>query len=133
MTKAQAAQKALDRWVDVLALGHWDIELEVVDARYVEATTDSIDYGAVGKVDRHFPSLTATVTVAGQQRAQEIADTIRHELLHLVACELTVLAYALANTQGEEARHASKCQIDTAEEHAVRTLERAFDRLEVPA
>jgi len=133
MTKAQAAQKALDRWVNILALGHWEIDLVLVDAEYVDADANSADFGVIGKVDRHFPSLSATVTVASKQPAQDIAETIRHELLHLVMTELGVVAYALANYRGDEGRHAAKEDIAIAEEHAVRTLERAYDRLGVPA
>ena len=127
MTKEQRAQKALDRWVGVLRLGHWDIEVVLEDGDFINVAMSDPDYGAVGRVDRHFASLTATVYVAGRRTGREIVDTIRHELLHVLVTELGCVAYDLAGTQGDEARALAKRQIDTAEEHVVRTLERAFE------
>ena len=129
MTKRERAQKAFDKWVRVLRLAHWEIELILEDVAYVEADNVSPDCGAVGKVDRYFSALSATITVAGQQAAEDIEATILHECLHIVVTELGSLAYGLANTQGEETRHAAKAHIDTAEEHVVRILERAFDEV----
>lgn len=130
MTKKQAAQRALDKWIEILRLGHWDIDLVLEDAKFVNVNAGNPDYGAVGTVDRHFPSLVATVFVAGQISAKEIAGTVKHELLHVVATPLVSLAYELAETPGTEAQAAAKFRIGIAEEHIVRTLERAFDRLE---
>lgn len=117
-----AAEKALRKWLDVLALHAWEVMLIEVDAERLGGDK------CIAQVERSFPEMGATVTVATKHPAAEIEASVRHECLHLVACELAAWAYCVTDRMGPEAARLAQDIFDGIEERMVRALERAFDR-----
>jgi len=118
------AEKALRKWVDLLNLQAWEIWL-------VEEPVEVLSGGdRMAEVNRSFPNMTATITVAIKHSASEIEAGVRHECLHLVVCELAAWAYCVSDRLGPEAAKLAQDIFDGIEERIVRGLERACGRLD---
>jgi len=126
MTKRKIKSYIL-RWQRLLRLEQWDIRLEAVDTRDLSGGAGDTDN--VAQISMPGSIMEATIKLAIKRSDEEIAASIRHELLHLALNDFGATARRIADRLGAEAKELCYAEGAEIDEQTVIRLERMVNEL----
>ena len=114
-------RELVKKWVDILALHHWEIEVEYVPP---EAMDNHGKWGEV--VERDYTYYVAHIKISQACPPNRLEDVVIHELLHIIVGEIIATTNLIF---GAYISRADALLLHYSEETVVTMLERAFSRL----
>jgi len=128
MTKRQI-KSYVRRWQELLRLEEWDIRVKTVEADHIAEDIDGEGLDGTASIDATQGAMNADITLATKLSDEDIAESIRHELLHLALANLTAFTRRIVAQLGTEAQAICANEGGMLEERTVIRLERMVNSL----
>jgi len=116
-------KKLVNRWKYLLGIEEWDIKF-----RYSKLEEDTM---GVCMADPQYKKATIIVDIAEHKNNEELLDTIRHEMLHIIHAEFELYREMIKDHVGANTLTTMDTVFELGAETVVRRLEGLLRKLDV--